>query len=76
MGQLLSREDEEEQCDQPNAEDHAAHEEKEKPRRRQRNAGAALRSRKTKPSGLGRTRRNRTNHIAFDVNDYSGERYL
>ena len=72
MGQMLSREDEEE-YDQPTEDHDAVHEEKEKerPKRRQRNAGpTALRSRKAKPSGQGRTRRNRANPVAFDVNDY------
>jgi hypothetical protein len=64
MGQMLSREDEDD-YDQP-AEDHeVVHEEKEKPKPRRR--CAALRSRKTKPSGQGRTRRNRQ---TFDVRDY------
>lgn len=71
MGQLLSREDEDD-CDQIPMEDQApVNEEKEKPKRRQRNAGpTALRSRKAKPSGQGRTRRNRANPVTFDVNDY------
>lgn len=76
MGQLLSREDEDDYENQTSPEDHdVVHEEKEKPKRRQR--AAALRSRKTKPSGQGRTRRSRaTNPVSFDVNDYWNERNL
>lgn len=71
MGQLLSREDEEDYDNQTSPEDHeVAHEEREKPKRRQRNTGPALRSRRTKPSGQGRTRRSRANPVTFDVNGY------
>jgi hypothetical protein len=68
MGQLLSREDEEDYDHNPTTEDHeVVHEEK--PKRRQR--AAALRSRKTKPSAQGRTRRSRaTNPVSFDINNY------
>jgi hypothetical protein len=71
MGQMLSREDEEE-CDQPTEDHDAVHEEKEKekPKRRQRNTGAALRSRKVRSSAQGRTRRNRTNPVTFDIRDH------
>ena len=69
MGQLLSREDEEDYENQTSPEDHeGAHEEREKPKRRQR--AAALRSRKTKPSGQGRTRRSRANPVSFDIHEY------
>lgn len=53
---MLSREDEDE-YDQPTEDHEVVHEEKEKPRRRQRTTG--VRSRKVRPSGQGRTRRNR-----------------
>ena len=57
MGQMLSREDEEEEHA---TEEHATEEHAERPRQRKRNV-AALRSRKVKPSAQGRTRRNRVN---------------
>ncbi len=58
MGQMLSREDEEgvvEETTEEHAEECA-----ERPRQRKRNV-AALRSRKPKVAGQGRTRRNRAN---------------
>ena len=74
MGQMLSREDEEEydhDQNQPSAEDHeVVHEEKERPKRRQRNTGAAVRSRKVRTSAQGRTRRSRANPVTFDVRDH------
>jgi hypothetical protein len=71
MGQMLSREDEEE-YDQPTDDHDAVHEEKEKerPKRRQRNTGAAVRSRKVRTSAQGRTRRSRANPVTFDVRDH------
>jgi hypothetical protein len=63
MGQMLSREDEEDELQQqhdlrenaePRVEDHV-----ERPRQRKRNAAAAIRSRKAKSSGQVRTRRTR-----------------
>ena len=68
---MLSREDEDE-YDQPTEGHEVVHEEKEKekPKRRQRNANVALRSRKVRPIGQGRTRRSRLNPVAFDVRDY------
>jgi hypothetical protein len=68
MGQLLSREDEEDYENQQSPEDDEVVQEK--PKRRQRNTGPALRSRRTKPTGQGRTRRNRANPVTFDVNGY------
>lgn len=68
MGQLLSREDDDEYADHDALLDDA-HEEKEKPRRRQRNA--AMRSRRTKQPTNGRTRRSRANPVTFEVHhDY------
>jgi len=60
MGQMLSREDDDER--QYDVESHEAEPEhvdevKEKPKRRQRNATAAIRSRKSRVSAQGRTRR-------------------
>lgn len=69
MGQLLSREDEEDHENQTSPEDHEVHEEKEKPKRRQRNIGPALRSRRTKLSVQGRTRRSRANAVTFEGSD-------
>ena len=71
MGQMLSREDEDDrQCDElQHAEDSAA-EQKEKPKRRQRNA-TAFRSRRPRNTTQGRTRRNRTtNPITFEVREH------
>lgn len=69
MGQLLSREDEEDyDQNQTSPEDDDVVQEK--PKRRQRNTGPALRSRRTKLSGQGRTRRSRANPVTFDVNGY------
>ena len=61
MGQMLSREDEEEHEQAENVQVEPADELKEKPKRRQRNNPAAARSRRPR-GGLtqGRTRRNRT----------------
>lgn len=68
MGQLLSREDDDEYVDHDAPLDEV-HEEKEKPRRRQRNA--AMRSRRTKQPANGRTRRSRANPVTFEVqHDY------
>jgi hypothetical protein len=70
---MLSREDEEEcEYDQIPTDHDAVHEEKEKerPKRRQRNTGAAVRSRKVRTSGQGRTRRTRANPVTFDVRDH------
>ena len=71
MGQMLSREDDDErqhdESQHADVEDSAA-EVKEKPKRRQRNT-AAVRSRR--PRAAIRTRRNRTtNSITFDVREH------
>jgi hypothetical protein len=77
MGQILSREDDDEHVDQDEKtqlhEDNVralSTEEKEKPKRRQRPAASGLRSRKAKPAAHGRTRRSRSTPITFDVRDY------
>jgi hypothetical protein len=78
MGQILSREDDDEYVDQedkdkPHSSDETtvrAAEEKEKPKRRQRPAASGLRSRKTKPAAHGRTKRIRATPVTFDVRDY------
>jgi|688.fasta_scaffold1325057_1 hypothetical protein len=77
MGQILSREDDDEHVDQDEKtqlyEDNVralSTEEKEKPKRKQRQATIGLRSRKTKPAAHGRTRRSRSNPVTFDVRDY------
>jgi hypothetical protein len=66
MGQLLSRDDDEEYI----YHDVALYEvHEEKPLRRQRNA--AMRSRRTKQPTNGRTRRSRANPVTFEVHhDY------
>lgn len=72
MGQMLSREDDDEhQYDDEQQEPKRVDEEdvKEKPKRRQRNPGAQ-RSRKPRAAAQGRTRRNRANHITFDIRDH------
>jgi hypothetical protein len=77
MGQILSREDDDEHVDQDEKtqlyEDNVralSTDEKEKPKRKQRQAASGLRSRKTKPAAHGRTRRSRSNPVTFDVRDY------
>lgn len=80
MGQILSREDDDECVDQedkdkPHSSDDTAAralstDEKEKPKRRQKPAASGLRSRKTKPAAHGRTRRSRSTPVTFDVRDY------
>jgi hypothetical protein len=69
MGQMLSREDEDEhEPITPEVNEDCVHEEKPKPRR-QRNA--AVRSRKPRAStAQGRTRRARANPVTFEVRDY------
>lgn len=69
MGQMLSREDDDEHQydDEPKRVDEE--DVKEKPKRRQRNPGA-LRSRKPRAAAQGRTRRNRSNNITFDIREY------
>jgi len=73
MGQMLSREDDDErqhdESQYADVEDSAA-EPKEKPKRRQRNPGAA-RSRRPRNTTQGRTRRNRTtNPMTFEVREH------
>lgn len=60
MGQMLSREDEEDVAEEHATEEHAEEHVERLPRQRKRNV-AALRSRKVKTSAQGRTRRNRAN---------------
>lgn len=73
MGQMLSREDDDErqyddeQPESKHAEDQA--EVKEKPKRRQQRNHTAVRSRKPK-APQGRTRRSRTNNITFEVREH------
>ena len=70
MGQLLSREDDD-QCQAQNDQQYQQYQQEQQehpeqlhvPKRRQRNAAAAIRSRKTKPSAQGRTRRKT---VSFD----------
>jgi len=76
MGQILSREDDDEHVDPDEKmqlyEDTVralSTEEKEKPKRKQRQAASGLRSRKAKPAAHGRTRRSRSNPVTFDVRD-------
>jgi len=70
MGQMLSREDEDErQCDESQHAEDSAEEVKEKPKRRQRNQ-AAVRSRKPRAAPQGRTRRTRANPITFEIRDH------
>ncbi len=61
MGQMLSREDDEYQEKQEQQEQKQEQEQEQEhhyvPKRRQRNAAGAIRSRRTKPSAQGRTRR-------------------
>jgi hypothetical protein len=63
MGQMLSREDDEYQDDQDQQYQDQEQKQEQKqehhyvPKRRQRNAAGAIRSRRTKPSAQGRTRR-------------------
>ena len=75
MGQILSREDDDEHVDQDEkmqlCEDNVrALSTEEKPKRRQRQATSGVRSRKVKPAAHGRTRRSRSNPVTFDVRDY------
>ena len=77
MGQILSREDDDEHVDQDEKiqlyEDTVralSTEEKEKPKRKQRPAASVLRSRRAKPVAHVRTRRSRANPVTFDVRDY------
>ena len=75
MGQMLSREDddeyvEQEDKDKPQSSDDTVRgAPEEKPKRRQRQAASGLRSRKAKPATHGRTRRSRSNPVTFDVRD-------
>jgi hypothetical protein len=75
MGQMLSREDDDERQYDDSHQDHqhvedSAAEVKEKPKRRQRNA-TAIRSRRPRTATQGRTRRNRTtNPMTFEVREH------
>jgi hypothetical protein len=70
MGQMLSREDDDErQYDESQHAEDSAAEVKEKPKRRQQRNATAIRSRK--PRTAIRTRRNRTtNPITFEVREH------
>jgi hypothetical protein len=74
MGQMLSREDEEDELQQHELRENAeprVEEPVERPRQRKRNAAAAaIRSRKVKTSGQGRTRRTRANPVSFDLREH------
>jgi hypothetical protein len=74
MGQMLSREDddeyvEQEDKDKTQSSDDTVRAPEEKPKRKQRQAASGLRSRKAKQATHGRTRRSRSNPVTFDVRD-------